>query len=291
MTGISFVTTVLDRADTVAEALASVAAQMGPEDEHVVVDGGSVDGTREVVARFPGIKFVPADGTGIYEALDIGIAAASRRFVMVINSDDWLADGAVLRMRQAGEARGQTTLIRGRAAFVSANGERRDVTPAAISTAQFNPRTILCGPLCINAFLIARTLFEELGGFDRGLSIAADREWMLRAWLAGCRPMEIDTVVYKYRVHSASLTIRPDRRPNPQVLSEHFSIMDKYLARNVASLKKDLRFWEAREIGRLVSVRLSGTKTPELFPRMAIASRRNPLWPLSLAKQALRRLR
>src|SRR5689334_14526382 len=71
------ITACFNRRDTIGDALASVRSQRGADIEHIVVDGGSTDGTLEVIERHRDsiARFIPGPDKGVYDALNKGIAA------------------------------------------------------------------------------------------------------------------------------------------------------------------------------------------------------------------------
>ncbi|GAB2987242.1 glycosyltransferase [Nocardioides montaniterrae] len=84
-TPLSIVTTVLDDADGLRELLDRLVPQMGPADELVVVDGGSTDGTHDLIGsageRDPRIRLIVEPGAGISRGRNIGIAAAANEHI------------------------------------------------------------------------------------------------------------------------------------------------------------------------------------------------------------------
>src|SRR5258708_31665547 len=62
--------------------------------QHIVVDGGSRDGTLDICQKFPRIETIVVPGCSIYEAWNIGIERARGDWVMFLNADDELAEGA-----------------------------------------------------------------------------------------------------------------------------------------------------------------------------------------------------
>lgn len=92
---ITIITPVLNRADMIADALASVSKQGYPEVEHIVVDGGSTDGTLDVLRRTPGIQWFSEPDRGLYDAINKGIRRASGDIIGHVNSDDLLLPGAL----------------------------------------------------------------------------------------------------------------------------------------------------------------------------------------------------
>src|SRR6516164_8205508 len=65
---------------------------------------------------------------------------------------------------------------------------------------------LLRGPCAINSLCIRRTVFDRIGAFDTKYRLAADREWMLRAWIAAVPMVEIERPVYRYLMHDGSST-------------------------------------------------------------------------------------
>ena len=104
------------------EALASVARQDWPEIEHIVVDGGSTDGTLELVANRPELRLIDGPDQGVYDALNKGIAAATGDVICFLNSDDALEPGA---LAAAAAAFSEDPALRQRLRFGAACRRRR----------------------------------------------------------------------------------------------------------------------------------------------------------------------
>src|SRR3569623_826747 len=87
---ITVITAVKDRATTLGACLRSVQAQSWPEVEHIVVDGGSTDGTLGVLAagRAHLAKLICEPDRGVYDALNKGIRAATGDVIGFLHADD-----------------------------------------------------------------------------------------------------------------------------------------------------------------------------------------------------------
>lgn len=99
---ISVVTAVYNRKETIANAIESVASQRCGELEYIVIDGMSDDGTRDVInANRTAIhKFVREPDSGIYDALNKGIANSTGDVVGFLHADDLFADDSVIERVQ-----------------------------------------------------------------------------------------------------------------------------------------------------------------------------------------------
>jgi glycosyltransferase involved in cell wall biosynthesis len=177
---ITVVTPVLDRARVVSDCLFSVRGQTHSDVEHVVVDGGSTDGTLEAVRSGlrPGGRLLTGPDRGLYDALNKGIAAATGEVVGTLGADDVYAGPEVLaRVARALDDSG-ADVLHGDLLYVRA--DLRSVVRRWRSS-PFRPGRFLRGWMPPHpTFFARRELFEQLGGYDLRLRIAADYELMLR---------------------------------------------------------------------------------------------------------------
>lgn len=92
---VSLVATVRDAAEDIGEFLASVAAQTRPPDEFIVVDGGSTDGTTDILRAAPGVTLIEEVGANIARGRNLAVRAATHDVIAVSDADcvlapDWL---------------------------------------------------------------------------------------------------------------------------------------------------------------------------------------------------------
>lgn len=155
-------------------ALASVWTQLHVQPEVIVIDGASTDGTREWLEshrdRFAALISEP--DTGVYAAMNKGVALARGEWVLFLGADDRLVRDVVLS--------GAAEHVRGSAAGVI-------VGEAAYDDGRLYRLPARIRPLARNfvhhqAAFYRRTLFDENGSFDPSLRIAADYELNLRLW-------------------------------------------------------------------------------------------------------------
>jgi glycosyltransferase involved in cell wall biosynthesis len=90
---VSLVSTCKDAAAHIEEFLGSVAAQTRPPDEVVIVDGGSADGTLDLLRRHEGIILIDEPGAGIAQGRNAAIAAATHEVIAVSDADCVLEPG------------------------------------------------------------------------------------------------------------------------------------------------------------------------------------------------------
>ena len=91
---ISVITPCRNAATFIADAIDSVLAQDYPAFEHIVVDGASQDGTCDIVARYPHLRFSSEPDRGQSAAMNKGFARARGDVIVYLNADDYFEPGA-----------------------------------------------------------------------------------------------------------------------------------------------------------------------------------------------------
>jgi FkbM family methyltransferase len=102
---ISVITPSFNSAATIERTIRSVLAQDYPHYEHVIVDGGSTDGTLDILRRYPGLRWVSEPDKGQPDAMNKGFRMARGEAVVYVNTDDYFLEGAfsaVAPLLQAG---------------------------------------------------------------------------------------------------------------------------------------------------------------------------------------------
>lgn len=279
---LSIITPLLNRAAMLQVALDSVGAQGDAVFEHLVVDGGSTDGSREMVQATKA-ELVDAPSSSIYEALNIGIARARGDIICLLNSDDRLPRNAMAIAIAAFEQDKELELLRGRAGVEIQIGDtwkRRDEAPPAATVRPL--RRVLFGASNINACILARTLVDRIGPFEASYRVSADREWLTRAVLAGAKISEVEDVLYIYRSHAGSLTIGADKPARRAWVREHLAFAAKMLAdpKLSAAARADLRAFLGKETVHLALLSVRAGELAEAGRAMAATSRVDASWPL-----------
>lgn len=183
---ISVITAVYNRADTIGGAIKSIRSQSYSNFEHVIQDGGSSDGTLEVVQNEADdcAAIVSEKDAGIYDAINRGIQRATGDVIGLMHSDDFFADADVLS--KVAEAFGESTIdgVYGDLQYVAANDPSRIVRHWR--SGQYDPALLKRGWMPPHPTLyLRRNVFERFGLYDTSFSIAADYDAMLRYLVRG----------------------------------------------------------------------------------------------------------
>lgn len=180
---ITVITVCFNSAATLGKTLQSVAEQSWPNVEHIVIDGGSTDATKEVVAQYGAhlARFVSEPDRGIYDAMNKGIRVATGDVIGFLNADDVYAHQNVLA-EVAGNMRCENLdALFGDVEFFRPENQTR--TLRRYSSARFRPDRIAWGWMPAHpALFVRREVFQRVGGFRTDYRIAGDFEFVARAF-------------------------------------------------------------------------------------------------------------
>jgi glycosyltransferase involved in cell wall biosynthesis len=209
---ITIVTAAMNSERTIAAARRSVAEQgYGGELEHIVVDGGSTDGTLDIV-RAAGLRFVSEPDRGLTDALNKGIAMARGEIVGSLNSDDSYLPGALERVGAAFAAHPEVEWVTGRCPIVDDDGReiRRGVTryKEAFLRRHSFALHLVHNYISAPATFARRSALEAVGGYDERFRYSADYDMWLKLGRRG-DPIVLDApplATFRMAGESLSLT-------------------------------------------------------------------------------------
>ncbi|HEY5993175.1 MAG TPA: glycosyltransferase family 2 protein [Gallionellaceae bacterium] len=177
---ISIVTITYNSREFVKDAIESVLGQTYDNMEYIVVDGGSTDGTVEVIKAYESriAEWVSEKDEGIADAFNKGLSRATGEYVLFLNSDDMLADENVLENIAEKIVENQSpTMIYGDFDCLNRNSGEIVYQGGIV----FYPEKLIYGHIIPQPCLFTnRRYFEKYGNFDTGYKIAMDYEWFLR---------------------------------------------------------------------------------------------------------------
>lgn len=187
-TRISIITASLDAAAHIERAIQSVAAQTYPHTEHVIIDGGSSDGTVDIVERHRDQLgyFVSEPDNGIYDAMNKGIESASGDILFFLNTDDRFCDERVVEdVLSVFQQDPTLDVVYGDLIWDVSGTMTRSKQPDTI-TRGFLARTTI-----LHQTVFARKeVFESTGGFSEEYRVVSDYEWMIKVFLRDKRPYQ-----------------------------------------------------------------------------------------------------
>lgn len=217
---ISVVTVVLNAVRTFDQCVTSVRNQSYGNIEHLVIDGGSTDGTLELLAchRDRIDYWVSERDRGLYHAMNKGILAATGDFVYFLNSDDYFADENVITDVVAAIRKNPLVDLVYGDVLMECEGKlvrRRQV-------ATLNRESLCRKGFCHQALFARRETLRRTGGFSEEYRVVSDGDWLARALADGATSFHLDRVIAVFGLNGLSGTInwREEKR---RVMRKNFS--------------------------------------------------------------------
>ncbi len=187
------VTICLDSAETIHRAMDSVFGQTVPPRQYVVVDGGSTDGTLDILHRtaetaatdHDSVEFAvvnqPAERPGIAAAWNLGLARLTTDLVFLLNSDDWYEPECAETVLAAFDAQPAPDAVLTPVRFW------RDSEDPAPQLREPRPLQLLplLMPVLHPGCFVRRSVYDEVGNFDERYRISADYDFVYRCYRAG----------------------------------------------------------------------------------------------------------
>jgi GT2 family glycosyltransferase len=234
----SIVTVTLNAAKYLEQTLASVAGQSFRDYEHIVWDGGSSDGTLEIVRRFPHVKLFTGKDSGISDAMNRGASFASGEYLLHLHADDCLSGaGSLGELDRLLVREGDPVWAYGRAEVVDPDGKLLRTTELAPFDAK---RLRKYNTITHPATVLALRLFQESGGFRTDLRYCMDYElWLRLAQRHQAVPLAL--VLSQFRQHQGSLSTREGFG----VADEAYRVRNEYV-RNLWERFRSYRTWRSR---------------------------------------------
>ncbi len=189
---ISIITVCFNSAAHIQDAIDSVAGQSHGDIEHIIIDGGSTDGTVEIVKKNQGriSKWISEPDKGIYDAMNKGLALATGDVVGILNSDDFYFDTQVIS--KVAEAFDDPTVDAVFGDLIFVDPLNLDRTVRTYSSGKWHPAKFARGYMPAHpTFFVRRKFYEQYGPFKTDYIIAADYEMLIRL-------IHVNKLNYKY---------------------------------------------------------------------------------------------
>jgi glycosyltransferase involved in cell wall biosynthesis len=295
----SIITPCLNAKAYLAEAIESVLMQHVPDVEHIIMDGGSTDGTLEILKKYPHLIVVSGPDNGMYDAINKGIGISKGEWIGLLNADDLYPTGSLKQVLDVVVQDSRLQAVNGGFAVFEDDGNERKIVRVSpsIGEDEFWYR-IVSGSTAPNTWFLRRSLFESHGYYDSRYRYSADRELIMRLALAGLRPLSLQGVNYYFRQHEKSATFSRQDSRNPErgeirtkTILESLNIQEEYLAnrRVPAEMRKELRCSHSATAYKLAATALYHRKWMRFLNGVWRGCRYDLFWPViflgSLAKR------
>jgi len=202
---ISIITSVYNNKETIEDAIKSVLSQTYQNIEYIVVDGGSSDGTLEVIEKYRDkiSTFISEPDKGIYDGLNKGVALATGDVVAFLHSDDiYASDNIIKEIVEEFRLSGADGVY---GDLVYTPKEDTSKVLRYWKSKKFDISLLKQGWMPAHPTLfLKKSVYDTYGKFDLSFKIAGDYDFMLRVLSAGTKVSYLPQVFYKMRVGGES---------------------------------------------------------------------------------------
>lgn len=222
---ISIITVVYNGAAFLEHCIKSVIEQTYPNIEYIVVDGGSKDGSLDIIKQYRAhiAKFVSEKDHGMYDALNKGIKMATGEVIGILNADDMLASSDVIESVAQCFISQEPDGLYGNLNYIHPKNTAKIIRKWI--SKPFTKTDIVLGWMPAHpTFYVKRSLFEELGYYSLNFDSAADYELMIR-------------FLYKYQINAVFLNklivnMRTGGMSNASLKHRYKALVNDYKALN-----------------------------------------------------------
>jgi glycosyltransferase involved in cell wall biosynthesis len=206
----TIVTPSFNAAASIERTIASIRSQGYEGIEHIVIDGGSTDGTVEILECSEGVRWVSEPDRGLADAMNKGIAMATGEVLGEINADDAYCPGALRAVGAALAAHPESEWLTGRCPIVDGEGAeiRKPVTTyknALLRRYSF-PLYLTHNFVSAPATFFRTDVLRALGGFDLRYRYSVDYDLQLKFARRG-DPIVLDRDLARFTMEEGSLSM------------------------------------------------------------------------------------
>ncbi|WP_418791069.1 glycosyltransferase family 2 protein [Phosphitispora sp. TUW77] len=201
---VSIITVTLNSERHLEDTIKSIAGQTYPNIEYIIIDGGSVDSTPQIIRKYREniVRWISEPDQGIYDAMNKGIKMSTGEIIGIINSDDWYELDTVERVVRESLEHPESDVFHGDLMIFSPEGERIFLyKPDPDFKNIWHDMTIL-HPTCF----VRKSIYKKHGLFSDQYRIVADYEFIIRLFKAGVGFRYINRVLANQRIGGISCT-------------------------------------------------------------------------------------
>ena len=201
---VSIVTPSYNQSEFLEETIMSVLEQNYPNLEYFIFDGGSNDGSADIIKKYQKhlTYWASEKDRGQSDAINKGFARATGKYINWLNSDDVFLEGALFKLVEFLEANSSIDLVYGNVVFINSRSQRLYSTYEVPYSQRITLYSLNYLPQ--PAALYRTSLTQCLGPLDENLHYCMDHELWLRMHSANGKIAHINDFVAGYRLHSRS---------------------------------------------------------------------------------------
>ncbi len=200
---VSIITVVLNGEKNIEETMQSVFSQSYDNIEYIIIDGGSRDGTVDILKRHNNHidTWITEPDKGVYDAMNKGISLSNGEIVYFLNCGDYLYRSDVIEsIVGVFQQNNDADIIYGKVIFYNPADGSELIVGRNVSLADLKKGK----GICHQGLFMKSSVFQQLGNFNIEYSIASDFDLICRCFLHGCAAVYTDECISFYRLEGIS---------------------------------------------------------------------------------------
>ena len=240
---VTVITVVFNDVTYLERTIFSILNQTYDNVEFIVVDGGSSDGTLEIIKKYDHAidYWVSEKDAGIYDAMNKGIRLATGEWINFMNSGDLFYESTTLNSI-ALQLESNLQIVFG---DVETFSKRHQFNVNKISGPVSVQNLVMKMPICHQSMFVTLQSFKQVGLFDINYKICADHDWLIKALLAGHQAKYVKECIALSNIDGVSSTsIFQRKRERLSIALIHFNTLKPkiYLMAIVSFIKAPFTF-------------------------------------------------
>jgi glycosyltransferase involved in cell wall biosynthesis len=260
MTKISIITINLNNKEGLERTVSSVIGQSYSDVEYIVIDGGSVDGSVDVIKQHQDkiTKWISEKDTGIFNAMNKGLGMASGEYCLFLNSGDYIADAGIISKVFSRDY--SQDFMYGELIFDYGDGRTEIQSRPEKIDISFLYNDNIWHP----ATFIKRSLLQSVGGYNEKYKIAGDYDFffnMIAGKKTNCLYLPYPIAVYDTK----GISSLPKNMP--EILSERALVHKTYLDEKDINFLDNLKKYKRPGLSRWLVNKPIATRIVNLLQR------------------------
>ena len=213
---VSIITVTFNSEKYLEDTLESIFSQSYPDIESIVIDGKSTDGTLSILQKYQNkITYISEPDTGIYDAMNKGIALATGDIIGILNSDDVLFDKEIIN-NVVYSFSSDVDCVYGNVILVSESNK----IVRNYSSANFKLKDFEFGHMPPHpSFYVRKEAFQKFGIYNTSFKISADYDLLLRfLYIHKLKSKYLDFILVKMRDGGISSSLKNKWLLNKEIL-------------------------------------------------------------------------
>lgn len=195
---VSIITVTFNAKDYLEQTIQSVINQTYKHLEYIIIDGGSTDGTVDIIKKYSGhLSFwISEPDKGIYDAMNKGISHANGEIIGIVNASDFYEPYTIQTVVDASIQNTSAGIFHG-----NINMRNEDGTLFKIKQPNNNLQNLAKGfQLFHPTFFVRKIVYDTIGSYDTSFRMAADYDFALRCWKNNIKFFYIDRILSNFRI-------------------------------------------------------------------------------------------